>query len=215
MFIARIFFFFFSVCGSPAFPSEVQTNLYWKHGYCSLVCPPPETVMDLQTRGWTTTLQRFPHHGFIARACFFSCKTHFYSIHSSLWLLLSVSLLWRIPSPAFLPSQCHDAAFILGQITAAFPPPHSIHVSQGRVYPRLPIASASVLLPDDTHSICCGWFSQPLEWIILLLPACQRNQLESWARERSWELPIQSGSKSPSSKINRGMHWLDKMSTGL
>ena len=56
------------------------------------------------------------------------------------FFLLSVSLLWSNTSPPFLPSHCNDAAFVPGQITEAFPPPRSIHASQRRVYPRLPIA---------------------------------------------------------------------------
>lgn len=67
----------------------------------------------------------------------------------------------------------------------------------------------------DPRSICCGWFSQPLEWIILLLPACQRNQLESWARELCWERPARSGSKLQLSKINQRVHQLDNTGAGL
>lgn len=39
---------------------------------------------------------------------------------------LSATLLWSNPTLAFLPSHCHEAAFIPGRITEAFPPPCGI-----------------------------------------------------------------------------------------
>lgn len=145
----RVFFvgFFFELVDPQHFQQKYRQNCIrslQKHGYCCLACPQLSSL-GLQKRSRICKPQvENLHHiaGFILGARFFSWKFWFYSNIPLLgcFFLLSASLLRSNPSPAFLPSHCHDAAFIPGRITEAFPPPRSIHASQHRVYPRLPIA---------------------------------------------------------------------------
>lgn len=195
----------FLACGLP---KKLQTKLHqviakaWLFDLSLVTFPViSDAVMDTQTR---LALQA-PSH------CLFSRKFCFYYKYSSPWLLLFRSSESSLEQPlsGVPPIPLPWGCLYSWSNYRSFPSSlwHPGVAAQG--LPQASHCVGSVLLPGNPHSICCGWFSQPLEWIILLLPACQRNQLESWARERCWERPAQSGSKSPLSKINQGMHQLD------